>query len=45
MAKVASDADLRQRFAANARALVEVKFSADVIGRQTVALYNALRAV
>jgi glycosyltransferase involved in cell wall biosynthesis len=45
MAKVASDVDLRQRFAANARALVEVKFSADVIGRQTVALYNALRAV
>jgi glycosyltransferase involved in cell wall biosynthesis len=45
MAKVASDAGLRQRFAANARALVESKFSANAIGRQTVALYNALRAV
>jgi glycosyltransferase involved in cell wall biosynthesis len=45
MAKVASDADLRQRFGANARALVEAKFSAEAIGRQTVALYNALRTV
>jgi glycosyltransferase involved in cell wall biosynthesis len=45
MAKIAGNADLRQRFGANARALVETKFSADAIGRQTVALYNALRAV
>ena len=45
MAKVASDADLRQRFGANARALVEAKFSAEAIGRQTVALYDALRTV
>jgi glycosyltransferase involved in cell wall biosynthesis len=45
MAKVASDADLRERFGANARALVEAKFSAEAIGRQTVALYDALRTV
>jgi glycosyltransferase involved in cell wall biosynthesis len=45
MAKVASDADLRQRFGTNARALVEAKFSAEAIGRQTVALYDALRTV
>jgi glycosyltransferase involved in cell wall biosynthesis len=44
MAKVASDADLRQRFASNARALVETKFSAEAIGRQTVALYDSLLA-
>jgi glycosyltransferase involved in cell wall biosynthesis len=45
MAKVASDADLRERFGANARALVEAKFSAEAIGRQTVALYDALRTL
>jgi glycosyltransferase involved in cell wall biosynthesis len=42
MAKLAGDADLRRRFGANARALVETKFSADAIGRQTVALYQQL---
>jgi glycosyltransferase involved in cell wall biosynthesis len=40
---LASDAELRKRFAANARALVERKFSADAIGKETVALYDALR--
>lgn len=42
MTKLASDAEMRRRFAAKARALVESKFSADAIGRQTVALYNSL---
>jgi glycosyltransferase involved in cell wall biosynthesis len=42
MACVAEDAALRQRFAKNARALVETKFSAVAIGAQTVALYNEL---
>ena len=44
MEKLASDSDLRKRFAANARALVESKFSADAIGKETVGLYDALRA-
>ena len=44
MAKLAGDADLRKRFGANARRLAESKFSADAIGRQTVALYDALLA-
>lgn len=43
MERLASDADLRKRFAANARALVESKFSADAIGKATVALYDLLR--
>jgi len=42
MAEMASDPALRARFGANARALVECKFSAEAIGRQTVALYNSL---
>ncbi len=42
MAKLAGDADLRRRFGVNARALVETKFSAEAIGRQTVALYRQL---
>jgi glycosyltransferase involved in cell wall biosynthesis len=42
MAKMAADADMRRRFGANARRLVEAKFSADAIGRQTVALYDRL---
>jgi glycosyltransferase involved in cell wall biosynthesis len=42
MAKLAGDAGLRSRFGANARALVERKFSAKAIGRQTVALYDQL---
>lgn len=44
MEKLASDTELRKRFAANARALVEGKFSADAIGKETVALYETLRA-
>lgn len=42
MAKMASDAELRRRFGAKARALVERKFSAEAIGRETVALYDSL---
>ncbi len=42
MAKLAGDAKMRQKFAARARALVESKFSAEAIGRQTVALYDSL---
>lgn len=42
MAKLAGDAALRQRLGANARALVERKFSAEAIGRETVALYDRL---
>ena len=42
MAKLAGDAAMRARFGANARALVERKFSAEAIGRQTVALYDSL---
>ncbi len=44
MARLAGDPKMRQRFAANARALVEAKFSAEAIGRQTVALYESLIA-
>ncbi len=44
MAKLAGDAELRKRFGANARNLAERKFSADAIGRQTVALYDSLTA-
>jgi glycosyltransferase involved in cell wall biosynthesis len=42
MAKLAADQELRKTFAANARRLAETKFSADAIGQQTVALYEAL---
>jgi glycosyltransferase involved in cell wall biosynthesis len=42
MAKLAGDEAMRARFGANARALVERKFSAVAIGRQTVALYDSL---
>jgi len=42
MARLANDAAMRARLGANARALVERKFSAEAIGRQTVALYNSL---
>jgi glycosyltransferase involved in cell wall biosynthesis len=44
MERLAGDADMRQRFAANARRLVERKFSAEAIGRETVALYDQLAA-
>jgi hypothetical protein len=42
MAKMAADAEMRRRFGADARRLVESKFSADAIGRETVALYDRL---
>jgi glycosyltransferase involved in cell wall biosynthesis len=42
IAKLADDADLRRRFGANARDLVEAKFSAGAIGRETVELYRQL---
>ncbi len=44
MAKLAGDAELRKKFGANARRLVESKFSAEAIGRETVALYAELIA-
>lgn len=44
MAKLAADAAMRQRFGKAARALAEEKFSADAVGRQIVALYDALVA-
>jgi glycosyltransferase involved in cell wall biosynthesis len=44
METLAGDQSLRKRFAANARSLVEEKFSADAIGKETVALYNSLRS-
>jgi glycosyltransferase involved in cell wall biosynthesis len=42
MSKMAADAEMRRRFGANARRLAESKFSADAIGRETVALYDRL---
>ena len=42
MARLAEDADLRARFGAAARRLVEAKFSADAIGQETVALYDKM---
>ena len=44
LARLAGDAALREKFAKRARELVEEKFSADAIGRQTVQLYETLRA-
>ncbi|ODA67178.1 N,N'-diacetylbacillosaminyl-diphospho-undecaprenol alpha-1,3-N-acetylgalactosaminyltransferase [Methyloligella halotolerans] len=38
--RMAKDADLRERLGANARNLVEEKFSADAIGQEIVALYR-----
>jgi hypothetical protein len=35
---------LREKFGKAARALVEVKFSAESIGQQTVAFYKSLKA-
>lgn len=43
MARMASDAALRDRFGRTARQLAVTRFSADAIGRQTVALYGSLR--
>jgi glycosyltransferase involved in cell wall biosynthesis len=43
LTQMAGDADMRARFGRRARALVEEKFSADVIGKQIVALYQSLK--
>ena len=43
MARLAADKELRARHAMAARKLVVERFAADVIGRQTVALYRQLR--
>lgn len=42
MAQLAGDAGLRERFGKAARALVEEKFSAEKVGQQIVAIYQAL---
>ena len=42
MTRMAGDPEMRARFGKNARALVEAKFSAEAIGRETVALYESL---
>jgi glycosyltransferase involved in cell wall biosynthesis len=42
MARLAGDKKMRKKFATNARALVESKFSADAIGREIVAIYKQL---
>src|SRR5680860_480728 len=42
MAGLAEDAAMRERFGKAARHLVETEFSADAIGRQTVALFDRL---
>ena len=42
MIRLAGDAAMRERFGKNAQALVEAKFSADVIGKEIVALYESL---
>src|SRR6478736_626394 len=42
MAKLAGDGSLRERFGKRARALVEEKFSAEAVGKATVALYQSL---
>jgi glycosyltransferase involved in cell wall biosynthesis len=42
MARLADDQTLRARCAAAARKLVVEKFAAEIIGRQTVALYRRL---
>jgi len=44
METLASEPELRKRFAADARALVESKFSADAIGKEAVALYEELKS-
>ena len=42
MTEMAGDAEMRARFGKRARELVEEKFSAEVIGREIVALYQSL---
>ena len=45
MQRLAGAPDLRARYAVAARKLVVEKFAADIIGRQTVALYQRLLRV
>lgn len=42
MSRMAEDAEMRARFGKRARELVEAKFSAELIGEKTVALYRSL---
>jgi glycosyltransferase involved in cell wall biosynthesis len=42
MARMASDAPLRERLGKRARRLVETKFSSETIGKQTVELYRSI---
>ena len=42
MVRMVEDADMRERFGKAARRLVETDFSAEVIGRQTVSVYDRL---
>jgi glycosyltransferase involved in cell wall biosynthesis len=42
LTQMAGDAEMRSRFGSAARALVEEKFSAEAIGKATVALYQSL---
>jgi glycosyltransferase involved in cell wall biosynthesis len=42
LTQMAGDAEMRSRFGSAARALVEGKFSAEAIGKATVALYRSL---
>jgi glycosyltransferase involved in cell wall biosynthesis len=44
LTQMAGDAEMRARFGKAARALVEEKFSAEAIGKATVALYQSLVA-
>jgi glycosyltransferase involved in cell wall biosynthesis len=45
MTRMAGDADMRTRFGGAARDLVERKFSAEVVGKEIVALYRSLKPV
>jgi glycosyltransferase involved in cell wall biosynthesis len=42
LTRMAGDADIRARFGERARGLVEKKFSAEVIGKEIIALYRSL---
>jgi glycosyltransferase involved in cell wall biosynthesis len=42
MLRMAEDAEMRARFGKRARDLVEAKFSAELIGEKTIALYRSL---
>jgi glycosyltransferase involved in cell wall biosynthesis len=42
LTQMAGDAEMRARFGSAARAVVEEKFSAEAVGKATVALYQSL---